>query len=140
MTKTKLPNKPSALIRLAIKDLEACEKDESYNINMDRWQMPLSNGICEVCLAGSVMAKTLGVPRTLESTAAFTSLDMPTMNKMWALDYFRKGNLYGGLISLKLPIARWKLQVEVPEYTPKTAKKFKKEMLEMAQQFEDGGL
>ena len=53
-----LPNKTSELIRLAVSDLEKCEKDKSYEINMCAWHTENYDS-CAVCLAGSVMAKTL---------------------------------------------------------------------------------
>lgn len=59
MTETQLPDKKSELIRLAIADLEKCEQDPNYTIDMTRWHEPRYDGVCQVCLAGSVMAKTL---------------------------------------------------------------------------------
>lgn len=58
MNTKKLPNKPSKLILLALKDLELVEKDERYAVNMHTWHRP-KDGICQVCLAGSVLAKSL---------------------------------------------------------------------------------
>lgn len=73
MSKIKLPNKPSELIRLAVKDLVLVENDKRYSVNMHEWHTPwfVDNDydidyeseesviICSVCFAGSVMAKTL---------------------------------------------------------------------------------
>jgi len=59
-----LPDKIGDLIRVAIKDLEECEADPNYLIEMDYWHYPVGLGnkkICMVCLARSVMAKTIGV-------------------------------------------------------------------------------
>ena len=67
-TKNILPSKPWNLIRLAIKDLEKCEIDPNYKIDMDVWHLPPNehissdDGKCWVCLAGSVMAKHFKVP------------------------------------------------------------------------------
>lgn len=62
--KSILPTKPSALLRLALEDLEAVEADKKYKVAMGKWHEP--NGACKVCLAGSVLAKTLQVPRNLD--------------------------------------------------------------------------
>ena len=56
-----LPNKLSELIELAVRDVQACEADPRYILNMGRWHAP-RNGGCEVCMAGAVMAQTLRVP------------------------------------------------------------------------------
>ena len=53
-----LPDKPSELIRLALSDLEKCEGDSRYEVDMNEWHVPTQKGhVCYVCLAGSVMAK-----------------------------------------------------------------------------------
>ena len=57
-----LPNKPSELIRLALSDLEECEQDPKYAVDMGSWHRPVG-AQCLVCLAGSVMAKTMKVPQ-----------------------------------------------------------------------------
>lgn len=56
-----LPKKLSDRILLALHDLELCEADPNYEIEMGNWHVPWK-GICEVCLSGSVMAKTLRTP------------------------------------------------------------------------------
>lgn len=67
---TQLPKKDSALIRLAVHDLELVEKDDKYVVEMGQWHQPtfIDNAdcfdehdveFCEVCFAGAVMAKTL---------------------------------------------------------------------------------
>lgn len=54
----KLPRKPSALIRLALRDLRAVEADPRYRVDMGKCHEPY-NGVCYVGLAGAVMAVTL---------------------------------------------------------------------------------
>ena len=64
-----LPRVPSALITLAIDDLELVERDRRYSVNMNTWHRPgvthklslSASGACQVCLAGAVMAKSFGV-------------------------------------------------------------------------------
>lgn len=53
-----LPEKPSALLRVALADMKLCEADPKFSIDMNVWFAP-ENQICKVCLAGSVMAQTL---------------------------------------------------------------------------------
>lgn len=60
----KLPKKLSDRILVALHDLELVEADPRYKIDMDTWHKP--NGQCAVCLAGSVMAKTLNAPIKVE--------------------------------------------------------------------------
>lgn len=77
------PDKLSDLIELAIKDLKAAMNDPYYIIDMCEWHSSLE-GICSVCFAGSVMAKTLKKSRfhdlfphhfPREWQAAFDALD-----------------------------------------------------------------
>ncbi len=51
--------KLSELIRLALADLVKVEKDPRYEVYMGLWHIP--NGTCKVCMAGAVMAKTVGI-------------------------------------------------------------------------------
>lgn len=64
-TKTKLPEKLSSIlsiaIRQAVEDLKKCEVDDRYVIEMSDWHVHAVTGKCEVCFAGAVMAKRLGV-------------------------------------------------------------------------------
>lgn len=82
----KLPEKPSALIRLALRDLEKVERSRRYRIDMEVYHVP--NGHCRVCFAGAVMAYTLKVARDFNS---FTAHELPEQKKMYALDCARRG-------------------------------------------------
>ena len=86
----KLPDKPSELIRLALDDLEKAEKSPTYEVNMDRWHTQEEDGICHVCLAGSVMAFSLDVPaeQTIDLTD-WIKKDPEIASKLIALDYLR---------------------------------------------------
>lgn len=97
MTKSKpvkLPDKPSALIRLALRDLEKCERSSKYKVEMAYWHDP--NGKCKVCLAGSVIAKTLGV-KPNQQLHPDDCTDNDTRRKLFALNAFRLGGIHGGL-------------------------------------------
>lgn len=62
MTDTQLPDTLSGLLRLAVHDAQACEADERYELVMSAWHAATNRGTCAVCMAGSVMARTLRVP------------------------------------------------------------------------------
>ena len=87
--------KPSELIRTAIHDLEICEADPKYNVDMGIWHNPthlslaVNDTICSVCLAGTVMAQSLGAdPEYKTSPCNFDEDDL-----LIALDHFREGDV-----------------------------------------------
>jgi len=112
-----LPEKPSALIRLALSDLEKASISPEYSIDMGRWHSRQSAygeklEFCRVCLAGSVMAMTLKVPHDAEieidskpfeidaGVPVFDNLkDIPieTQRKLYAINDFRTGNVFGAM-------------------------------------------
>lgn len=98
----KLPNKPSALIHVALKDLELCEADPRYEVNMADWHEPDNDGTCYVCLAGAVMAKTCGA--NPKERFDFSNFHGHTPRKLEALDAFRVGAVEYGLELLKLKL------------------------------------
>jgi hypothetical protein len=150
--KTKLPNKPSALIRVAVEDLKQVERHKRlYKVDMDIYHCPLSyfddennesipdpKKPCYVCFAGSVIAKTLKADRTQELNPE--DFDSDTYKKLEALNLFRIGMIEKGL---------YKMDLEQPKYVAKEAKvvdyeddpkEFKKEMLALANTLEGAGL
>ena len=99
----KLPDKPSELIRLALADLALCAADPNYRIDMGQWHMP-EHGVCQVCLAGAVMAKSLNASRAAE----FYPEDFPeNRKKINALDVFRDGLVCTALIDLGQDLSNW---------------------------------
>lgn len=104
----KLPNKPSKLIELALKDLKKCEKSKKYKIDMLRWHTFMRSK-CYVCLSGSVIAQTLKIKPTIRAkpvgTFNFNSavqkrFSKDTKNKLQALNFFRVGEIKLGLVEL----------------------------------------
>jgi hypothetical protein len=98
-----LPDLPSELIRLALHDLELCENDNRYMINMGLWHVRQNTevgGSCSVCLAGSVMAKTLDTSLVNAFPADFESTG--TEMKLIALNKFRTGDVKRGLQCLNI--------------------------------------
>lgn len=82
-----LPNKPSEILELALQDLDLCELDPDYKINMGQWHT--GGEICQVCLAGSILAKTIGVPKNISFDPKGFS---PSIRcKMDFLEYVRLG-------------------------------------------------
>lgn len=91
-TKTALPDKPSELIRVALKDLKSVEKSPFYKVDMLRWHKGLTlSRRCTVCLAGAVMARTLKMPILKDITPYTHEFDDGLTNKLGALDSFRQG-------------------------------------------------
>lgn len=93
-TKDRLPDKASELILLALKDLEACERDDDYEICMGEWHSPMlidpaesEEEVCAVCLAGSVMAKSLGA----DLDELRQPNDFPEEKKLQGLNQVRVG-------------------------------------------------
>lgn len=64
--KKTLPNRLSDLIEVAVADCKKVAADKRYRFNMRKWHyaMPAAKGmrVCSVCMAGAVMAKSLGAP------------------------------------------------------------------------------
>lgn len=85
----KLPSKLSELILLAVKDAKACEADPRYRVTIDYWHKPFGE-TCYVCMAGAVMAKSLGIAHS----AFIRKLDFETEPwgpSMLAIDDARTG-------------------------------------------------
>ena len=94
-----LPDKLSDLIEVALRDLEAVENDERYTVNMDWWHRP--GDTCLVCLAGSVMAKSLDV--SPDRTRYPNDFDDRTEAKLDVLNWARLGDVDYALYHLDVP-------------------------------------
>lgn len=138
MSKNKLPDKPSELIRLALKDLSKCERSKRYEVDMEKWHSPEA-GRCLVCLAGAVMANTLRVSPEVKTTPSRLCISGSGNNKLLALDYFRKGHILCGLESIGIDYRALPAAVVVTQYwiDPKA---FKRDMRRMATMLEQAGL
>ena len=130
----RLPDKPSELIRLAIKDLELCEADPRYVIAMGHWHNP-GAAVCYVCLAGSVMANTLGTDhKRFMNPALFGDRVAPQLD---ALYNFKSGDVKRGAEWLRVET---KLKDRRPaSYHSDSPAAFKTAMLAMADEFEQEG-
>ena len=90
----KAPKKLSQAIMLALNDLALVEQDSRYKVKMDEWHIK-NNNKCEVCFAGSVMAKTCEVPLNELTCPSDFSADWNIVFR--ALNYVRLGEIHRAL-------------------------------------------
>ena len=82
-----LPKKLSALLQIALTDLEKVEKNKRYQINMGDWHYQEQKAgrrvvkPCSVCMAGSVLAMSLDIKPT--ETVEFWNRDTGNGNGVW---------------------------------------------------------
>jgi len=136
-----LPNKPSELLALALEDLILVEKDPRYKVHMGVYHC-ITEEIgpeCFVCLAGTVMAKTLDVDLT--DFADPYDYHKEIRNKLLALDYFRIGALEDALFKLGVNIQDYDLvkNFEAPPYS-RSAEEFKDAIKNMIRLLQSRGL
>lgn len=131
----RLPDKPSDLITLALADLALAEASPEYKIAMGDWHLP-GRRVCYVCLAGAVMAGTLGAPSDVDLTPF--SFNANTRNKLQALDCFRQGTItvafyHLGIDATDVPLRRW-----IPPYSNGPVQ-WRQHMERLAQELKTGG-
>lgn len=89
-----LPDKLSDLLEVAVNDAKKCGADPRYKLAMQSWHEPRL-GVCNVCLAGSVIAKTLKTKTdTYSSPGSYhdkKANDTPLSNKLMAINSMRVG-------------------------------------------------
>jgi len=98
-----LPDKPSDLIRLALKDEDKANRSPKYRVHMNIWHEVYTydrQQLCHVCFAGAVMAFTLGAKWAddLEPEDFING----NHDKLNALDAFRTGDIYEGVGIMQL--------------------------------------
>ena len=131
---SQLPDKPSELIRVALADLNKVERSKKYVVDMGDWHLP-DDGVCYVCLAGAVMAKTLGVSPKREMEPWQTKYDQ----KLQAIDSFREGSIHNGLGHMGLSRDSIGKYRDVAPYDA-DPKAFKKDMRKLASDLAKAGL
>ena len=109
-----LPDKLSDLLEVGLEDLEKCQKDDNYFIDMGEWHKPWPGGICAVCMAGSVMAKRL---RTDSKYLVLypASFDDDTANKLMAISHVSLGAIWAALKRLYPTTGRLEDSVNLTE-------------------------
>jgi hypothetical protein len=145
-TLKRLPKKPSALLELAIKDLEAVEKDPRYVVWMTQWHRsdytwsPAHGNKCAVCFAGSVLAKTVKVPISQDvDTDGSDPIWVNYRKQLLALNEFRTGDVRTGAALLDIKGVALPRNRCVAEYDI-NPKSFKRSMRKLASQFKEIGL
>lgn len=101
---SKLPQKPSSLIRIAVKDMRRIALEDGYVFNMSTFHIPMLDDrtgkvVCNLCFAGAVMAGMAKMPKN--DDYCLTNTDREFENKMAALDSFRSGSIANGLSYLQ---------------------------------------
>ena len=87
-----LPDTLHELLDLALNDFDKVMEDDKYAVNMGGWHLRgYGKKKCRVCLAGSVMAKTLAVRRWHDAWPS--DYDNDTSRKLFAINDLRLGNL-----------------------------------------------
>lgn len=104
-----LPTLLSEACRVAVQDLCLCEKDPNYLICMVTWHYPSryrpeDDVRCEVCLAGSVLAKTCRVSPQEEYVPGYGGdavrsaiISGRLREQLFAINLVRTGALYGAV-------------------------------------------
>jgi hypothetical protein len=137
--KLRLPDKPSSLILVALKDLRRVEKlKRIYRIEMGDWHR--SNSHCSVCLAGAVMTRVCSPKEDVVPGDSRFSCDVT--NKLLALNDFRAGYVAEGVMKvIKGSIYQYHLPYYwyIPSYKlwPET---FYEKMNELAKMLKEKGL
>jgi len=127
-----LPNKPSELILLALKDLVLVERSKSYEIDMGEWHTPRSdfNDKCLVCFAGVIMAKTFKID--VSENVDPMDFSNATHSKLTSLDLFRIGDVGEAFETLGRSYTKGhEFDRNITHYAT-NAGKFKREMRKLA--------
>lgn len=115
MKKNELPDKPSELLKLAMKDLELVEQNPKYKLDMGIWHEKKKSGACAMCFAGAVMNRELGCNEQ-EHMVEPEDFDKPTTKKLWALNNFREGYLQTALQHFGIDIETTNLPENYTDY------------------------
>lgn len=134
-----LPDKPSELIKLALKDLELCELDPNYQIEMRTYYSRDEQRPCLVCFAGAVIAQTLNVTKFGYLAPWQMDLDARDVNKLYALNSIRLGMIHDCQAQLGLRRSKLPEYVKVSPYEDDKIQ-FKADMLKIAQLLEGHNL
>lgn len=86
-----LPDKKSELLQVALNDIKRAANTPGYRIDMHEWHyMDPDTGVCEVCLAGAVMAFSLNVAPTEAATPSSVSKNDLERDKLRYLNALRQ--------------------------------------------------
>ncbi len=102
-----LPAKLSDLLELAVRDVQKCEAEPArFKLHMGNWHKP-DNGACVVCMAGAIMAQTIGVPDQ-EERSVFQGLPCvddvePYRHALAAVNELRMSKIISAAKELDMP-------------------------------------
>lgn len=130
------PKRMSEAIRMAVADLEAVEKLPQYRIDMGAWHEPAPDGLCEVCFAGAVMARTHKLPQHRYSSG-FDIAGWDWNCVFDALNELRKGGVASAAQSMGVKIPSFH-KMDVTSYD-ENPEQFKADMLRTASFLEAEG-
>lgn len=132
----------SAVIRAALDDLAKVEVDPAYRVDMSAWHEPIE-GQCHVCLAGAVMAVTMGLRTECPIVDPHVDADaLPAdgvADRLMALDAVMRGRITDALIWAG---SAWPQGACWPTVTPYEADPaaFRRDLLAVAAALEAEGL
>lgn len=130
--------KPSEVIRVALKDLERVEHNDLYQVDLGHWHKPIGSK-CFVCLAGAVLAGTLGVhPASVSSPGMMN--DCGAAQRLRMLSDFSLDSPRGALCSIGVDDSE--LVDRLPQVQPydRDTDGFKSSLLLTADELEKAGL
>jgi len=130
-----LPKQPSKLLRLALNDLEKAEQHEDYKVSMNAFHEP-NEGKCIVCLAGCVMAFSLGADKTHLTYPRYFDGSESQLN---ALSAFAGGLQWMALDHLGVEQSNILRGVDFPPYS-RSSTGFKQGITTMINDLEKAGL
>jgi hypothetical protein len=112
--------KPSELLAIALKDLIKCERSPKFRIDMAEWvSQDEEEGVCEVCLAGAALVKTLNVTHfvNVQNKNGFTAKQAQKIaDRSYMLNDFRKGYIKDGLSRIGINIDHDTRYNNIPYY------------------------
>lgn len=82
-----LPGCLCMLLRVAVADGMKIERTKGYVLDMSVWHR--ANGVCRVCMAGAVMAVSLGIPRN--KGALPSEMGSKVQQHLYAINDMRAG-------------------------------------------------
>lgn len=135
-----LPKIPSQLIRIALKDEAKAHRSPRYKVDMDGWHVP--NSQCAICLAGGVMAFSLGadinqrlIPENFQEN----------IDQLHALESLRAGDMkiafrYLGVSDRPIGFSHCELEIHVDITCYETSRlQFRKDMFKLADRLKASG-
>lgn len=138
--KDTLPDKLSALIRVAVGDMRKAQAmPEVYKIVMNHWHDPI-NGKCQVCMAGSALAFSVGISPNISTP--WVDIPRSLDRKTEALNCVRNGYISEALefIGVDYEEAKEWQDRDVADWDTSNSEPFYSDMEIIAAELEAAGL